>query len=38
MMLTAMLIDAGAQANDPCECPEGGDHNFVDTEAQNEEA
>ena len=26
----ALMIDAGAQTTDPCECPNGGDHDFQD--------
>lgn len=32
-ILWAMMIDAGAKTLDPCLCPEGGDHDFVDNEA-----
>lgn len=32
-MLLAMMIDAGARTNDPCECPSGGDHDFQSTKA-----
>lgn len=32
-ILMAMMIDAGAQTLDPCLCPEGGDHDFVDNKA-----
>ena len=28
--LFAMAIDAGGNAPDPCECPEGGDHDFAE--------
>lgn len=29
--LAALMVDFGAQTNvDPCECPEGGDHSFIE--------
>lgn len=28
--LLAMVVDAGGKTLDPCICPEGGDHDFVD--------
>ena len=31
--LLAMMIDAGAETLDPAECPEGGDHDFDESES-----
>jgi len=34
--LFAMMGDCGAQTLDPSECPEGGDHIFIDPEEESE--
>lgn len=31
-VLFAIAIDAGGSAPDPCKCPEGGNHDFCDSD------
>ena len=34
-MFFAMMIDCGAKTLDPCKCPNGGDHEFIEEEVQS---
>jgi len=33
-ILFATVLDMGGNAPDPCECPEGGDHDFYEPDEQ----